>query len=94
MSDPARPSGSDPRARLVALTRTDFSVVPGKPLPLGVNDTREGVNFSVVSRNSTEASLVLYAIGYLATRILMQAGFQVSNLGGGFKTYLLHHPNT
>lgn len=32
--------------------------------------------------------------GYLATRILMQAGFQVSNLGGGFKTYLLHHPNT
>jgi NADPH-dependent 2,4-dienoyl-CoA reductase/sulfur reductase-like enzyme/rhodanese-related sulfurtransferase len=31
--------------------------------------------------------------GYLATRILMQAGFNVSNLGGGYKTYLLHHPN-
>ncbi len=30
--------------------------------------------------------------GYLATRILSQAGFQVSNLGGGYKTYLLHHP--
>jgi rhodanese-related sulfurtransferase len=28
--------------------------------------------------------------GYLATRILMQAGFTVSNLGGGYKTYLLH----
>jgi len=31
--------------------------------------------------------------GYLATRILMQAGFPVSNLGGGYKTYLLHTPN-
>lgn len=30
--------------------------------------------------------------GYLATRILMQSGFNVSNLGGGYKTYLLHHP--
>lgn len=29
--------------------------------------------------------------GYLATRILLQAGFNVSNLGGGYKTYLLHH---
>lgn len=28
--------------------------------------------------------------GYLATRILMQKGFTVSNLGGGYKTYLLH----
>lgn len=28
--------------------------------------------------------------GYLATRILMQAGFTVSNLSGGYKTYLLH----
>ena len=30
--------------------------------------------------------------GYLATRILMQAGFNVKNLGGGYRTYLLHHP--
>ncbi len=30
--------------------------------------------------------------GYLATRILMQAGYNVSNLGGGYKTYLLHQP--
>lgn len=30
--------------------------------------------------------------GYLATRILMQAGFTVANLGGGYKTYLLHAP--
>jgi rhodanese-related sulfurtransferase len=32
--------------------------------------------------------------GYLATRILMQAGFAASNLGGGYKTYLLHAPQT
>jgi NADPH-dependent 2,4-dienoyl-CoA reductase/sulfur reductase-like enzyme/rhodanese-related sulfurtransferase len=30
--------------------------------------------------------------GYLATRILAQAGFQVVNLGGGYKTYKLFHP--
>lgn len=30
--------------------------------------------------------------GYLATRILMQAGYDVTNLGGGYKTYLLHQP--
>ena len=30
--------------------------------------------------------------GYLATRILQQSGFTASNLGGGYKTYLLHRP--
>lgn len=30
--------------------------------------------------------------GYIATRILKQHGFDVSNIGGGYKTYLLHHP--
>jgi NADPH-dependent 2,4-dienoyl-CoA reductase/sulfur reductase-like enzyme/rhodanese-related sulfurtransferase len=30
--------------------------------------------------------------GYLATRILKQAGFAVLNVGGGYKTYLLFHP--
>jgi rhodanese-related sulfurtransferase len=29
--------------------------------------------------------------GYLATRILRQAGFQAANLGGGFKTYQMFH---
>jgi rhodanese-related sulfurtransferase len=28
--------------------------------------------------------------GYLATRLLRQAGFPASNVGGGYKTYLLH----
>ena len=30
--------------------------------------------------------------GYLATRVLTQAGSEVSNLGGGYATYRLHHP--
>jgi rhodanese-related sulfurtransferase len=30
--------------------------------------------------------------GYLATRILLQAGFSAVNLGGGYKTYRLCHP--
>jgi len=32
--------------------------------------------------------------GYLATRILRQAGFQATNVGGGYKTYRLFHPKT
>lgn len=32
--------------------------------------------------------------GYLATRILRQAGFPAVNVGGGYKTYCLFHPKT
>jgi NADPH-dependent 2,4-dienoyl-CoA reductase/sulfur reductase-like enzyme/rhodanese-related sulfurtransferase len=32
--------------------------------------------------------------GYLATRILLQAGYPAANVGGGYKTYRLHHPET
>jgi len=32
--------------------------------------------------------------GYLATRILLQAGFSAANVGGGYKTYKLFHPKT
>ena len=30
--------------------------------------------------------------GYLATRILLQAGFRAVNIGGGYQTYRLHRP--
>lgn len=30
--------------------------------------------------------------GYLATKILHHAGFPVANVGGGYTSYLLHHP--
>jgi rhodanese-related sulfurtransferase len=32
--------------------------------------------------------------GYLATRILVHAGFKAVNLGGGYKTYKLFHPQS
>jgi NADPH-dependent 2,4-dienoyl-CoA reductase/sulfur reductase-like enzyme/rhodanese-related sulfurtransferase len=32
--------------------------------------------------------------GYLATRILRQAGFEAANVGGGYKTYRLLHPTS
>jgi NADPH-dependent 2,4-dienoyl-CoA reductase/sulfur reductase-like enzyme/rhodanese-related sulfurtransferase len=32
--------------------------------------------------------------GYLATRILLQAGFKAVNIGGGYKTYKLAHPTS
>lgn len=31
--------------------------------------------------------------GYLATRVLAQSGYTVVNIGGGYKTYKLHHPS-
>lgn len=31
--------------------------------------------------------------GYIATRILMQSGFSVVNVGGGYKTYQMFHPD-
>jgi NADPH-dependent 2,4-dienoyl-CoA reductase/sulfur reductase-like enzyme/rhodanese-related sulfurtransferase len=31
--------------------------------------------------------------GYVATRILLQAGFQGANIGGGYRTYQLYHPS-
>jgi rhodanese-related sulfurtransferase len=30
--------------------------------------------------------------GYLATRVLLQAGFPAANIGGGYQTYLLFNP--
>jgi NADPH-dependent 2,4-dienoyl-CoA reductase/sulfur reductase-like enzyme/rhodanese-related sulfurtransferase len=32
--------------------------------------------------------------GYLATRILNQSGFSAANIGGGYKTFKLFHPDT
>jgi rhodanese-related sulfurtransferase len=32
--------------------------------------------------------------GYIATRILRQAGFDAANVSGGYKTYELYNPKT
>jgi rhodanese-related sulfurtransferase len=31
--------------------------------------------------------------GYLATRILLQAGYEAANVGGGYKTFRLYYPH-
>jgi glycogen operon protein len=46
----------DSTGRLVATT-------PGRPLPLGVSETRAGLNFAVFARHATAMSLVLFAPG-------------------------------
>jgi NADPH-dependent 2,4-dienoyl-CoA reductase/sulfur reductase-like enzyme/rhodanese-related sulfurtransferase len=42
-----------------------------------------------------DRSIVVYCQvgqrGYLATRILLQKGYSVANIGGGYKTYQIHH---
>src|SRR5262249_39762211 len=47
-------------ARLLRLVRGEFSVRRGHPLPLGASARREGVNFSVFTRQATEVRLVLF----------------------------------
>jgi glycogen operon protein len=52
--DPLSPSLEQPR---------EYPVRPGRPLPLGVFETRRGLNFAVFSRHATAAVLVLHASG-------------------------------
>ena len=40
-----------------------FEITRGQPLPMGATSVRGGVNFSVFSRNASEVSLVLFAVG-------------------------------
>lgn len=62
--------------------------IPGA-VNIPVDDLRERLN--EVPR---DRELAVYCQvgqrGYLATRILLQRGFDAANIGGGYKTYLLH----
>ncbi len=49
------------RLTILDLINTEFTVISGRPIPLGVTMTRSGLNFAVFSRNASAASLVLYA---------------------------------
>lgn len=39
----------------------DFSIMRGKPIPLGTSLHRDGINFSVFSKNATAVSLVVFS---------------------------------
>jgi NADPH-dependent 2,4-dienoyl-CoA reductase/sulfur reductase-like enzyme/rhodanese-related sulfurtransferase len=74
--------------------RTPLEYVNGH-IPGAVNipvDELRGRLSEVPKSRSIVAYCQVGQRGYLATRILMQAGYTVSNLGGGYKTYKLVHP--
>jgi NADPH-dependent 2,4-dienoyl-CoA reductase/sulfur reductase-like enzyme/rhodanese-related sulfurtransferase len=82
----ARPSLLDVR------TREEFakSHIPGA-VNIPVDELR--LRLHEVPRDSEVAAYCQVGQrGYLATRILLQAGFRAANIGGGFKTYRLYRP--
>lgn len=73
-------------------TPEEFQVghLPGA-VNLPVDEVRQ--RLSEVPRDRTVAAYCQVGQrGYLATRILMQAGFTVGNVSGGYKTYQLYQP--
>jgi rhodanese-related sulfurtransferase len=73
-------------------TPTEFEkgAIPGA-INIPVDALRDRIN-----ELPRERELVAYCHvgmrGYIATRILKQAGYNVRNLSGGYRTYLLHQP--
>ena len=85
-------STAEPLFLLDVRLPTEFSAghIPGA-VNIPVDDLR-----SRLSEIPTGRKIVTYCQvgqrGYLATRILLQAGFPVVNIGGGFKTFQLFQP--
>jgi glycogen operon protein len=51
------------KRELLGRIGSDFHIVPGRPLPLGVSETAKGLNFSVFTSNGTAVTLALFAPG-------------------------------
>ena len=85
---------ADPTAALLVDVRTPTEFAAGR-LPGAVNipvdELRERLAEIPRDRDVTVYCQVGQR-GYLATRILLQNGFRVHNLAGGFKTWLLYAP--
>ncbi|MCS7045644.1 MAG: FAD-dependent oxidoreductase [Gemmataceae bacterium] len=83
-------SGDPPPLLLDVRTRQEFEAghVPGA-INLPIDDLRQRLG-----ELPTDRPIVVYCQvgqrGYLATRILLQAGFRAKNLGGGYKTWELY----
>ena len=73
-------------------TAQEFSAgnIPGAP-NISVDDLRSRLDELPRDREIAVCCQVGQR-GYLATRMLRQKGFSVSNIGGGYKTYRLFHP--
>ncbi|MBA4020213.1 MAG: CoA-disulfide reductase [Pirellula sp.] len=85
---------ADPTAALLVDVRTPTEFAAGR-LPGAVNipvdELRDRLAEIPRDRNVTVYCQVGQR-GYLATRILLQNGYRVHNLAGGFKTWLLYAP--
>ena len=51
------------RKKLFQVIDSNFAVMRGSPMPLGTSLKRDGINFSVFSKNATEVTLVLFVPG-------------------------------
>jgi NADPH-dependent 2,4-dienoyl-CoA reductase/sulfur reductase-like enzyme/rhodanese-related sulfurtransferase len=86
----------------VTAARHPFVVDVRTPQEFGAGHLPEAVNIPVDDLRSRlgelphDQEIAVYCQvgqrGYLATRILRQAGFPAVNVGGGYKTYQLFHP--
>jgi glycogen operon protein len=54
---------SEKKTTILDLITGTFSILPGHPLPLGVSETRRGLNFAVFTKHATDVTLVLFASG-------------------------------
>jgi NADPH-dependent 2,4-dienoyl-CoA reductase/sulfur reductase-like enzyme/rhodanese-related sulfurtransferase len=86
--------GADGARPLLLDVRTPLEYVTGH-IADAVNISVDELRFHV-QELPRDREIVAYCQvgqrGYLATRILRQAGLQASNLAGGYKTYQLWHP--
>ena len=85
---------ADPTAALLLDVRTPTEFAAGR-LPGAVNIPVDELR-NRLAEIPRDANVIVYCQvgqrGYLATRILLQNGFRVHNLAGGFKTWLLYAP--
>ncbi len=61
MAKPTMRQGHQPQVR--DRTGRELRILPGRPQPFGVTETRHGLNFAVFSRHATAVTLVLFASG-------------------------------
>ena len=67
--------------RLLDAVTTDFAVLRGHPLPFGVSNLADGVNFAVFSRHATKLSLVLFRPGDLDPLMEFPLNPQINRTG-------------
>ena len=91
LKDPAR---FNPEMGVLIDVRTEHEFSLGH-IPYAINIPVDELRQRLGELPSTRPVITYCQVGqrgYLAARILLQAGYQVRNLSGGYSTYRLHHP--